>query len=84
MSLVSSIWLLLRAVFLPRALIAAANLTLCQQVGVPHRSAKPPRLRQVKRVFWVWLWRLWADWQPSLVMVKPETVSGRHGQGFRL
>ena len=74
MSLVSSIWLFLRAVLLPRAVIAAENLALRQQLGVLRRSAKRPRLRQRDRVFWVWLSRLWADWQSSLVIVKPTTV----------
>lgn len=84
MSLVSSIWLFLRAVFLPRALIAAENLGLRQQLGALRRSAKRPRLRQVDRVFWVWLSRLWADWQSSLVIVKPEAVaSHRHRLGER-
>jgi len=84
MSLVSSIWLLLRAVLLPRAAIAAENLALRQQLGVLRRSAKRPRLRQRDRVFWVWLSRLWADWQSSLVIVKPETVIRWHRKGFRL
>ena len=49
MSLVSSIWLLLRAVLLPRAVIAAENLALRQQLGVLRRSSKRPRLRQGDR-----------------------------------
>ena len=84
MSLVSSIWLFLRAVLLPRAVIAAENLALRQQLGVLRRSAKRPRLRQRDRVFWVWLSRLWAHWQFSLVIVKPTTVIRWHRQGFSL
>ncbi len=84
MNLVSGIWLFVRAVLLPRAVIAAENLALRQQLGVLCRSAKRPRLRQGDRVFWVWLSRLWADWQSSLAIVKPETVIRWHHQGFRL
>jgi hypothetical protein len=82
MSLVSSVRLSLRAVVLPRAVIAAENLALRQQLGVLRRSAKRPRLRQRDRVFWVWLSRLWADWQSSLVIVKPTTVSQRAARGL--
>ena len=65
-------------------MIAAENLALRQQLGVLRRSAKRARLRQRDRVFWVWLSRLWADWQSSLVIVKPTTVIRWHRQGFRL
>ena len=74
MSLVSNLWVFLRAMFLPRAMIVAENLALRQQLGVLRRSAKRPRLRQGDRVFWIWLSRLWADWQSSLAIAKPATV----------
>ncbi len=74
MGLLSAIFLFLRAVFRSRAAIADQNLALRQQLDVLRRSGKRPRLRQGDRVFWVWLSRLWADWQSSLVIVKPETV----------
>jgi hypothetical protein len=36
------------------------------------------------RLLWVWLVRVWHDWQTALVMVKPETVIAWHRRGFRL
>ena len=84
MNLVNGIRLFIRAVLLPRAVIAAENLALRQQLGVLRRSAKRPRLRRRDRVFWVWLSRLWGGWQSSLVIVKPATVIRWHRQGFRL
>ena len=35
-------------------------------------------------MFWVWLSRLWSEWQSVLVVVQPATVVGWHRQGFRL
>ena len=84
MGIVSIIALFLRAVFLPRAVIAAENLALRQQLGVLRRSAKRPRLRQRDRILWVWLSRLWPSWRSCLLIVKPETVIYWHRQGFRL
>ena len=84
MSLVTSFWLFLRAVPLPRAVIAADNLALRQQLVVLRRSAKRPPLGQRDRVFWVWLSRLRADWQSSRVIVKPATVIRSHREGLRL
>ena len=74
MGIVSGIVFLVRALLSNRAAIAAENLALRHQLGVLQRSAKCLRLRQRDRIFWVWLSRLWADWQSGLVIVKPETV----------
>ncbi len=74
----------LRAFLLPRTALTAENLALRHQLGVLQRSVKRPRLRRRDRILWVWLSRLWADWQSSLVIVKPETVVGWHRQGFKL
>ena len=84
MGVVRVIVILRRAVLLPRAALAAENLALRQQLGVLQRSAKRPRLRRHDRILWVWLSRLWADWQSSLVIVKPDTVLRWHHEGFRL
>ena len=85
MSIVRVIAFFFRAILRPRAVMAAENLALRQQLGVLRRSAKRPRLRQRQRdrVFWVWLSQLWADWQSSLVIVKPTTVSQRAARGLR-
>lgn len=67
-----------------RARLEAENLALRQQLAVYQRMVKRPRLRRGDRVFWVWLSRLWSDWQSVLVIVQPETVVGWHRRGFRL
>jgi putative transposase len=61
------------------------NLALRQQLGVLRRSA-PKRLRLIPadRAFWVWIKRIWNDWDQALMIVKPETVLAWHRKGFRL
>ena len=84
MSIVRVVAVFFRAMLRPRAVMAAENLALRHQLGVLQRSVRRPRLRQRDRVFWVWLFRLWADWRSGLVIVKPETVIRWHRKGFRL
>ncbi len=84
MSFVGGIAVFLRALLWSRAAIAAENLALRHQLGILQRSVKRPRLRRRDRILWVWLSRLWADWQSSLVIVKPETVVAWHRHGFKL
>ena len=54
---------LIRALFLPRTVVLAENLALRQQLRVPHRSVKRPRLRRRDRIFWGWLSRFWQNWR---------------------
>ncbi len=84
MSVVRVLVILFRACLLSHAALTAENLALRQQLGVLQRSVMRPRLRRRDRVFWVWLSRLWVDWQSSLMIVKPDTVVGWHRAGFRL
>jgi len=84
MGVVRVIVILLRAFLLPRAALAAEVVALRHQLGILQRSVKRPRIRQRDRIFWVWLSRLWADWQSSLMIVKPETVIRWHRDGFKL
>jgi hypothetical protein len=84
MGIVSVVVFLLRAILLPRAGIVAEKLALRLQLSVLRRLSKRPQLQKRDRVFWVWLPRLWADWQSSLVIVKPATVIRWHRRGFRL
>lgn len=74
----------LRALVAKRAKLAAENLALRQQLAIYRRTAKRPKLRPRDSIFWVWLSRLWSDWQSALVIVQPDTVVGWHRQGFRL
>ncbi len=84
MSVVRVIDILLRALLLPRAVLAAEILAVRHQLGALQRSVRRPRLRRRDRIFWVWLSRLWADWRPSLIIIKPDTVLRWHRDGFRL
>ena len=84
MGVCQAIVLLIRALILGRIGLAAENLALRQQLATYHRTRKRPKLWRRDRVFWVWLSRLWNDWQSVLVIVQPATVVGWHRQGFRL
>jgi len=84
MGIVHVFVVLFRAFFLRRTVLAAEILALRHQLGVLQRSVKRPRLRRRDRILWVWLSRLWSDWQSSLMIVKPETVIRWHRAGFKL
>ena len=72
------------ATFRSQAAICLENLALRHQLGVLRRSVKRPKLTSADRLLWVWLSDVWAEWQSSLVIVKPETVIGWHRKAFRL
>jgi hypothetical protein len=76
--------LLVRSLLVPRGILALENLALRQQLALLSGSTRRPRLRRWDRIFWVWLSRIWGNWRSALVIVKPGTVVGWHGQGFRL
>jgi hypothetical protein len=67
-----------------QASLAAENLALRQQLAVLTRSMKRPKLRQRDRRFWAWFSGFWPGWKTVLAIVRPETVSRWHRQGFRL
>ena len=75
----------LRGCVRSRAVVRLAVLVLQHQLQVLKRS-QPQRLRlaQTDRLLWVWLSRVWHEWRPALVIVKPETVVAWHRRGFRL
>jgi putative transposase len=64
--------------------LALENLALRQQLVVFKRRYPRPKLQPTDRLFWVWLSKVWTDWQAALIIVKPETVIAWHRQGFRL
>ncbi|MCH7992905.1 MAG: transposase [Planctomycetes bacterium] len=76
--------LILRNVFRDRGELALENLALRQQLAVFHAKKKRPRIRQLDRIFWVWLSRFWSNWRSALLIVQPDTVVRWHQQGFRL
>ena len=84
MILLLGVWTFLRALLGRSTAVTVENIALRHQLMVLQRSIPHPRLRRRDRIFWVCLSRLWANWRPSLVIVKPATVIGWHRQGFRL
>jgi len=80
-----SLFLLARTFFAPRLELPAEILALRQQLAILNRTAKRPSFRFQDRLFWITLARLWQDWRPALLIVKPETVIKRsfcYGHGF--
>ena len=64
-----------------RAALQLENLALRHQLGVLHRSVTKPKLTPLDRLLWAWLYGVWADWRPALIVVKPETVIAWHRKG---
>ncbi len=83
MLLFRSLLILARAFFRARSQLALENLALRHQLLVLQRSVKRPQLERCDRVLWIFLSRIWKNWRPSLVLVKPETVVGWHRQAFK-
>lgn len=74
----------LRLLLLPRVRLLAEILFLRRQLALyQEREAKACRPDTSTKLALVWLSRLF-DWREALVIVKPETLIGRHRQGFRL
>jgi transposase InsO family protein len=74
------LWLYLHS---PTAL-AAENLFLRKQLALyQERQIKPRRATDATRLALVWLGR-WFDWRQALAIVRPETFTRWHQQGFRL
>ncbi len=84
MSWIKVVLLFVRGLFASRAVLAAENLALRQQLAVLVRSRPRPRLTWRDRLFWVWLSRLFSRWRDWLNIVEPETVVRWHRAGFRL
>ncbi len=58
-------------------------LVLRQQLTVYERSARKPRLKDRDRLFWSLISRVWKDWRPELILVRPETVIRWRKRKFR-
>jgi putative transposase len=68
----------------PSPALAAENLFLRKQLALyEERQVKPRRATDAIRLAMVWL-SYWFDWRSALRIVKPETFTGWHRQGFRL
>lgn len=57
-------WLVvwIRSVWISKAVLAAENLALRQQLAVYERTRRQPKLRLGDRLFWVVLSRWWTGW----------------------
>jgi hypothetical protein len=76
------LWAIAAAVW-PKVVLIADNLCLRQQLLVLLRRKPRPRLKDADRRFWVLACRWFVGWRTSLLIVKPETVLGRHRHGWR-
>src|ERR1051326_4058874 len=74
----------LSAFFRSRHRLVLEIAVLRQQLSVLKRKNPRPRLIRLDRLFWVALRRFWGQWSEVLVIVKPETVTRWHREGFRL
>jgi len=67
----------------PAPALAAENLFLRKQLALyQERQAKPQQATNAIRLAMVWLSR-WFDWRSALSIVKLETFTRWHYQGFR-
>ena len=74
----------LKVFFASRAVLAAENAMLRQQLIVLQRSVKRPQFRKRDRVCLSWLSKLWSGWRSALLIVQPESATRWHRQGFKL
>ena len=63
--------------------VALENVALRHQLAVFTRQRKRPRLRDMDRLFWIALKRIWKDWRATLVIVQPETVIAWQRKRFK-
>jgi putative transposase len=59
------------------------NMALRHQLAVYQHTVKRPKLRPSDRLFWVWLSRLWPEWEEALEVVQPRTVIAWQKKRFR-
>ena len=72
------------SLFKSRAQLEVEILVLRQQISVLGRGApKRPRLTNVDRLLFVWLYRLCPAVIDAVTIIRPETLAGWHRTGFR-
>ncbi len=71
------------ALYARKASLVADSLCLRQQLLVLQRGRPRPRLDDADRRFWILASRWFPGWRSSLLIVRPETVLGRHRRGWR-
>ena len=80
--LTSLIFECLKLIFRSKHEIALENQALRPQLAVQQRSIKRPKIKNIYRLFRVWLSRIWSNWKSSLTIVKPPTVIGSNKRVF--
>ena len=76
-------WRFLGLCLRPAPTFAAEILFLRKQLALyEERHITPRRATNAARLVMVWLAH-WFDWRPALRIVKPETLTRWHRQGFR-
>ena len=74
----------LGSLLLVRSALAAENLFLRKQLALyQERQVRPRRATDATRLIMIWAARLF-DWKETLVMVRPQTLTRWHRQGFKL
>ena len=77
-------WRFLVLCLRPASALAAENFFLRKQLALyEERQVKPRQATNTTRMTMVWLSRFF-NWRPALRIVKPDTFTGWHRQGFRL
>ena len=84
MQIFSTLFHLIRSLVVSRLTLSTEIIALRQQLTLLNRTVHRPKLRQRDRFFWVVLSKLWSRWRDVLVIVKPETATTWHRQGFWL
>ena len=75
--------LVVRSRLKSRARLEAENIVLRHQVIVLSRKARPRvRLRNIDRLIFVWLCRMFPSILNGITVIKPETVIRWHRSGF--
>ena len=75
--------LVVRSRLKSRARLEAENIVLRQQVIVLSRKARPRvRLRNIDRLIFIWLCRMFPSILNGITVIKPETVIRWHRSGF--
>jgi len=59
--------------FLSHQSLRLENMALRHRLAVYQQTVKRPKFRPWDRLFWVWLSRLWPNWQQALEFVQPHT-----------
>jgi putative transposase len=63
--------------------VGLENLALRQQLAVFQRTVGRPKVRQMDRLFWVCLRKVWKEWKSALVFVRPKTVLSWQRRRFK-